>query len=73
MIAVTEVERVKGGDNWSGTHAYGGTGRLILEQILDPKGQVRGRVAADRPERHPVMLPRRLQTPLSRMASMIVP
>jgi prepilin-type N-terminal cleavage/methylation domain-containing protein/prepilin-type processing-associated H-X9-DG protein len=47
-IAVTEVERVARGENWSGTHGYLGTRRMTAEEALDPKQHLRGRVAAER-------------------------
>jgi prepilin-type processing-associated H-X9-DG protein len=48
MIAVTEVDRPRGGENWSGTHGYLGSRRMTLQEALDPKQHLRGRVAAER-------------------------
>jgi prepilin-type N-terminal cleavage/methylation domain-containing protein/prepilin-type processing-associated H-X9-DG protein len=47
-IAVTEVDRPKNGENWSGTHGYMGDRAMTPEEALDPKVHLRGRVAADR-------------------------
>jgi prepilin-type N-terminal cleavage/methylation domain-containing protein/prepilin-type processing-associated H-X9-DG protein len=47
-IALTEVDRPNKNANWGGTHAYIGTRPATVAEALNPRGDIRGRVAADR-------------------------